>query len=355
MSCQPRIHVSSPTAPAALRINLIGKSNGVGLQRDLGLLAAALQTLGHDVQVLAVNAEEARRRRSLLRQSAVGLQRLYGRMGGVSPHADADINLMLEHVWPRYLRQARYNVVLPNPEWFDRHDQRFLPCVDRVWAKTQYTLQLFAERGCYSSFVGFDSEDRHQPEVPRERRFFHLAGKSTMKGTDRLLRLWAQHPHWPTLTVIQHAAHLHAPEVVAPNIDRRCGYLDDAQLRREQNACLFHLCPSLTEGWGHYLVEGLSVGAVVVSVDAAPMNELVGAGRGVLVAHESTGKQRLARTYHFSEWALRDTIEAMLRWDDARVSRVSQAARQWFLDNRAGFPARLQAALADLTVQRAAG
>lgn len=343
------------SAPTALRINLIGKSNGVGLQRDLGLLSHALRSLGHRVEVLAVDAEEARRRRSLLTQSAVGLHRLYGRMGGLSQGADIDLNLMLEHVWPQYLSQARCNVVLPNPEWFDRHDQRFLACVDQVWAKTEYTRQLFAARRCNTRFVGFDSEDRHLPQVRRERRFFHLAGKSTMKGTDRLLRLWARHPHWPTLTVVQHAAELHAPEVQADNIERRCGYLDDAQLRQEQNACLFHLCPSLTEGWGHYLVEGLSVGALVVTVDAAPMNELVSAERGLLVAHEATGRQRLASTYRFSTAALRAAVESLLQLDDTQVERLSQAARAWFLDNKAGFPGRLQAALAGVAEQRAVG
>jgi hypothetical protein len=41
----------------------------------------------------------------------------------------------------------------------------------------------------------------------------------------------------------------------ACNIDYRSDYLDDVELRRLQNESLFHLCPSETEGWGHYLVE----------------------------------------------------------------------------------------------------
>lgn len=352
-SANPSLPQALAGAPA-LRINLIGKSNGVGLQRDMGLLSAALRSLGHAVQVLAVDEVNARRRRSLLSQAGIGLQRVCDRLGGKSP-AGADLNLMLEHVWPQYLRQARHNVVLPNPEWFDRHDLRCLPYVDGVWAKTQYTRELFHARGCVTSFIGFDSEDCHQPQVPRERRFFHLAGKSTMKGTDRLLRLWAQHPHWPTLTVIHHAALTHAAGIEAANIDRRCGYLDDAELRHEQNACLFHLCPSLTEGWGHYLVEGLSVGAVVLTVDAAPMNELVTAQRGVLVGHESSGRQRLAQTFYFSSQGLQQAVEAMLQLADAELAALSQAARDWYQGNRAGFPLRLQAALAELPVQRAAG
>ena len=40
----------------------------------------------------------------------------------------------------------------------------------------------------------------------------------------------------------------------------------DAELREIQNANLFHLCPSETEGFGHYIVEALSVGAIVLTL-----------------------------------------------------------------------------------------
>ena len=47
----------------------------------------------------------------------------------------------------------------------------------------------------------------------------------------------------------------------AANIDHRIGYLDEAELKRLQNAHVFHLCPSETEGFGHYLVEAMGIGA----------------------------------------------------------------------------------------------
>ncbi|EQD67759.1 glycosyltransferase, partial [mine drainage metagenome] len=59
---------------------------------------------------------------------------------------------------------------------------------------------------------------------------------------------------------------------VAANIEHRIDYLDDAALQRLQNAHWFHLCPSETEGYGHYLVEAMGIGAVVLTTDAAPMN-----------------------------------------------------------------------------------
>lgn len=351
---QPRVTTiptaASPAIPdktRAARISIIGKSNGVGLTRDIQLLAESLRSGGHEVTVQAIDATQARRRRSVLSQSVIGLQHAWRRFQPGGRKAAVDLNLMLEHVWPEFLSQARGNIIVPNPEWFDRHDLRFLKRTDVVWAKTHQTDQIFQRLGRATQFIGFDSEDRYDPAVRRERRCFHLAGKSTMKGTDRLLRVWAQQPHWPTLTVIQHSAAKHAPEIRADNIDRRVGYLDDAQLRHEQNACMFHLCPSLTEGWGHYIVEALGVGAVPITVDAPPMNELVTAERGLLVPFERTGTQRLAQTHYFSTSGLQSALERVIAMSDEEWARLSANARGWFETNRQDFPKRVQDSVRD--------
>jgi hypothetical protein len=285
-----------------LILNVIGKSNGVGLARDLNLLSSALADCGYDVRITKIDRDQARQRRSLWTQFRSCCQLLWMRVRRHFLPA-IDVNLMLEHVWPQELPNARCNVVIPNPEWFDSHDRRLLRHADSVWAKTNYTLNLFRSRHRNSAYIGFDSEDRYDSTVARQRTFFHLAGKSSMKGTDRLLRVWERHPEWPVLTVIQHAseghAESHASGVAAANIDRRVGYLEDSELRSLQNASLFHICMSLTEGWGHYLVEALSVGAVTITVDAAPMNELVTGERGILVPYCRAWRQRLATTYFF--------------------------------------------------------
>ncbi|MBM0107930.1 glycosyltransferase [Steroidobacter sp. S1-65] len=314
--------------------------NGVGLTRDIKLLSDCLRQDGHEVSVQAIDAAAAGRRRSRLHQ--LGLQL---KLAGSRAAADVDLNIMLEHVWAEFLPRARRNAVVPNPEWFDRNDVRFLRHVDHVWAKTRHAVDIFQRLGRHTLFLSFDSEDRYRPEVPRERRFFHLAGKSTMKGTDRLLRLWAQRPDWPTLTVIEHCRDVHAPEIEAANIERREGYLSEDELLEQQNACMFHVCPSLSEGWGHYIVEALSVGAVVLTVAAPPMDELVAEDRGLLAPYEQVGEQRLASTYYFSTAGLQAAIDRALAMSDQEWSRLSSNARRWFENNRCDFPLRVRSAL----------
>jgi glycosyltransferase involved in cell wall biosynthesis len=345
MSAAVSIRPHAPADGRSLRVNIIGKSNGVGLARDLELLASALRSAGHVVGVTVIDARDAKRRRSAVTQFnaqlGLALRRWRGRRGVA---ARADVNLMIEHVWLQYLRDAPLNIAVPNPEWFDRHDQRFLQHVDLVWAKTGYTRQVFDALGARTDYIGFDSEDRYDARVAKERTYFHLAGKSTMKGTDRVLAVWRRRPEWPKLIVVQHRNQ--APSRVdAANIEFKVGYLTDEELRQLQNQSAFHICTSRTEGWGHYIVEAMSVGAVTITVDAAPMNELVTPERGVLVPYAATGQQRLASTYYFDEAAFEAAIERTRAMTDADCARIGTHAREWFVANKHGFNERVSVAL----------
>ncbi|MCA0406953.1 MAG: glycosyl transferase family 1, partial [Proteobacteria bacterium] len=242
------------------KINIIGKTNGAELSRDLALLAHALRGAGHDVCIATMDELQARHRRSMLPHWRAFADPWRKRSGRLAP---ADVNLMLAHVWPQYLRTARTNIVIPAPERFDRYDRHLLPRLDGVWAKTQHAHELFTTLNCNTTLLGFDGIDRHRPEIPRERTFLHLADESRNSGTDQLLRLWARHPHWPPLTVVQCRPE---PDIRAHNIVHLIDLAADAALEVLQNSHLFHLCLSQTEGWSHPIVEALSVGAVTIAM-----------------------------------------------------------------------------------------
>src|SRR5690606_2071978 len=122
-------------------------------------------------------------------------------------------------------------------------------------------------------------------------------GKSPVKGTEAVLEAWRRHPEWPGLVVVQTSRHARAGTVPAGNIDHRVGRMPNDELRWLQNACRFHLSPSEAEGFGHCLVEGMSVGAVILTTDGEPMNELVRPGRGLLIEPARVGTLGLARRH----------------------------------------------------------
>jgi hypothetical protein len=327
-----------------VRVRLIGKANGVGLSRDLELLAGALSAAGCELTRLPCDRRERRRRRAWLTRTVARLRR------PVDPRRAAfDVNLMLEHVWPQFVHEAPCNVLVPNPEWFDRRDLAMLPLMDRIWSKTALTHRLFTARGCRVADIGFDSEDRLDAGVTREAHFLHVGGRSELKGTSRLLALWRQHPEWPLLTVVQDAAAVtDDPGRNADNIVIRSEFLDDAALRTLQNSHRFHLCLSEAEGWGHYIVESLSVGAVTLTCDAAPMNELVTMQRGVLLAASAGARHNLVELALFEPQALERAVHQCAAMGPHEFERIGTQARDWFVANKQQFPARVRRALAEL-------
>ncbi|HLK70778.1 MAG TPA: hypothetical protein VKT19_02410, partial [Steroidobacteraceae bacterium] len=332
-----------------MRVQLIGEANGGGISRDLALLGAALRACGCEVSVRSCGKPERRQRRSrlvqwrigaALRRRRRGMTRASGSAPAVNIAVDIDVNVMLEHVWPQFLPQARYNVVVPNPEWFDPRDVRYLSVFDYVWAKTAFAERLFRERGCATALIGFDSEDRATAGVSRLHQFLHVAGRSPLKGTARLAALWRRHPEWPPLTLVQDAL---SPATALPegnsasNVVWHRDYLSDETLRQMQNAHRFHVCTSEAEGWGHYIAEAMSVGAVTMTCDAAPMNELIAPGRGMRVAAMPGVMHNLARLALFDEAALEAAVSQVLGLGTPQLEAIGAAARDWFLENKAGF------------------
>jgi hypothetical protein len=330
-----------------IRVNVVAFENGVGNSRDLELVSHALAEVDCSVSVTRISAHTRRRRRSPVLRGLVAARSWAGRQPLLPARRPKfDLNIMMEHVWPEQLSNAARNVVIPNPEWFDDADQRLLQWVDRVWAKTGHSFDAFRNLGCSVNMIGFDSTDRFVQDVTREPSFFHLAGKSRMKGTAGLVQLWSRHREWPVLTVV-HSRKAVFETVAAPNIRYESRFLDDGELRRIQNLNAFHLCLSETEGWGHYIGEAQSVGAILLVTDAQPMNELVTGERGLLVKCRETGQQHLATRYAFIPEELERRVGAALDMSAQDRQRLGGAARQWFLDNKRAFGQRLKLALAE--------
>ncbi|HJP98616.1 MAG TPA: glycosyltransferase [Rhodanobacteraceae bacterium] len=333
-------------------VHLVGFDNGVGVSRNLRVLTAALEAKGY--RVVFTNTRRRggiagliQRTRGWWHVSQASRRR---RRGLPAPY---DLLLMEEHIASAFLDDARFRVVLPHPEWFLPRDLEALVRIDLVLAKTREAARVFAALGCRTACIGFISDDRFEADVPRERAFFHLAGSSRTKATEPLLALWRRHPEWPRLTVVQHPREAHAGAPAA-NIDHRIGYLDDAELKRLQNAHRFHVCPSETEGFGHYLVEAMSVRAVVVTLDAPPMNEMISPERGIAVPWSRTGTQHLATTYYFDDAAMERAIDTAIGMGDAQCEALGEAARAWYEAERAAFPTRLDSALRELLATEAA-
>jgi glycosyltransferase involved in cell wall biosynthesis len=325
-------------------INLIARDNGAGLTRDMHLLAGLLREGGHDVTITGLGHRS--RLSNRLRRLHARLRRLFRGWFHGELNARYDINIMLEHVRPESFDQAHVNILIPNPEWFREEWLRELPHIDLIFAKTRHAEQIFGKLGCRVVPIGFTGADYQDTGVARQPTFFHGPGRSGNKGTLPLLELWAQHPEWPELTVVWRRKRVDIPDL-PPNVKLIRDYLPEAELRRLHNANVFHLCPSQTEGYGHSLVESLSTGCVTITTDAEPMNELVTAERGVLVAAHANGTQELATLYDFDLDAMRAAIERCVAMSKEEQASLGHAAREWYEQNNTAFRKRFLDAIAN--------
>ena len=292
-----------------LSVNIIGWDNGGGLSRDIELLCDVLETHGCTVFVNRMY-RGARQLPSLSRAARRLCASRFGkfavrRVGCRPPYA---LNIHLEEPQPGYFWLARRNVLIPNQEMFTLRSIPHLSGITEVWAKTRISLKLFTQLGCSVRLLGWSGTDRREPGagVIKRNVGLHVAGSSTATGTDAVLGVWGRNPSWPTLQVLRRPHNYLGRAVpwrerdARPNIEMVTDRVEEQALRRLQNESALYVCPSEAEGFGHIVLEGLSVGGVVITTDAPPMNELVTPDTGLLVEVERSESMGIGERYFVS-------------------------------------------------------
>ena len=74
----------------------------------------------------------------------------------------------------------------------------------------------------------------------------------------------------------------------------------------------------------------------------------VASERGILIAYNETLPQKLAERYLFDEQALTVAVEQAIAMTPDETAARGTAARQWFLQNKAGFSSRIARALTEV-------
>jgi glycosyltransferase involved in cell wall biosynthesis len=318
----------SPVIVNSKKINIIARTNGVGLDRDVDLIHSTLTAAGMDVTVSHCRGISP-------------LRRFFPQ----APEFDAQI--FLERVFPRWFGSAKKNLLIPNQERFPHRHLPHLKHIDHILCKTHHAEAIFSELGYSTQFISFTSTDLLDASIqPDYQSFFHLAGRSTLKGTETILDLWQKHPEWPKLTLVQ--CKENAPESVPDNVNLITDYIPHDEICSLLNRHGIHLCTSLSEGWGHYIAEAMSCQATVITTDAPPMNELVTPARGIPVPYHQSEPRHLGTNYHIDPEKLESNIQRLLLMSPEEKRAYGENARQWFEQNDRTFRERLPQIIASL-------
>lgn len=293
----------------SLKINILSRElfNRAGKEADVAILKEELERLGHQVQLF-----------EYLKEPEI---------------PDADINLFLAKFETIFFSKARLNWLLANPD-FCYASLEEIQQLDLVLCKTEECLRIFKPISKEIYNLGFTSVDCHRADIPKNfATCFHGAGKSGLKGTEEVLEGWRNHPELPKLILIQHEAiEINIPENIQ-FISQRvpCDFFLTLQ-----NEFGMHLCPSKTEGFGHYLMEGMSTGAVVITTDAPPMNEFIRDKR-CLVKYKKKDRQKYATTYIVDENELILTVKSLQLLSLEELQDIGRNNRKEYLRRKKEF------------------
>lgn len=318
------------------RVNFVYWNSGAGTAHDVSLMEGILSGVGVRVRHIVTRDRGCRLERMVkaARQIRTALW-------------PSGMQIHFEQIHREQLRHGRYNFILPNPEFTDPEIFRKLSRQPVVLCKTRHAQGLFSPLLGSALYIGFTSRDRVRPAIKKDyRQFLHVGGLSDFKGTVRLAQLWATQPGWPRLTIVR-ASHdrdgkPRAPLPTGPNIRLINEWIGDEALRELQNQCGVHICPSEAEGFGHYIMEAMSCGSAVITTDAAPMNELVVARNGFLVAGRAGRPSFMSDTCLFETEAMKHTIETVASLPAETLAQMGQSGRRRYLRMDADFRGRIK-------------
>ncbi|KAF1782625.1 hypothetical protein GQ600_9353 [Phytophthora cactorum] len=169
--------------------------------------------------------------------------------------------------------------LMPNIEMFELTPAHYWK-VDVVLCKTQE---------CYDRVTRW-------PKDFSDIKFIHTAGTSSAKGTRELLECWIFVPGLPQLDVyiddkpfnllFKEKLKMYLKFSRSP-VNVHVGLVERSKFTKLTADTTFFMCPSVSEGYGHYINQARAAGAVVVTTDLSPMNELITANEtGFLIPVE---------------------------------------------------------------------
>lgn len=250
-----------------MRIQVITRDNGFGLTKDIQVLREALEPEGHEVVFTPWDRP---------------------RMG-----AKFHWNIHLELLNPIQLRQPGTHVFVPNPEWMQQEYPRYFSSIDLILAKTRDCEAIMRPLHGDVRYVGWTSPDPHSRVNFDKPMIVHAAGDSAAKGTQAVIEAMAMAPEARAIVIWKKQVKGRLPE----NVQLIGGHIPQERFAQLREAPI-HLCPSSYEGFGHYVNEARAMGAVIITTNAAPMNELITDQFGYLASVCSTRTTHAAKEQH---------------------------------------------------------
>jgi glycosyltransferase involved in cell wall biosynthesis len=281
----------------------------------------------------------------------------------LNPHAgsyeDVALNIFLEKINTQAARHGRKNWIIVNPEFLE--EPKAYRYIDRVLCKYQACVTIMSDfRKRYKfqftvHYIGFTSKIIKNIDIDQKdyNLFFHPAGKSGWKQTSKVLDAWRKNSDFPKLILTcvdankeADCAHTHlVGENTVENLKKYDNikiyteYLPNETIETLHRKAGVVVAPSEVEGFGHYINEAKGQGAIVVTTDYPPMNELIRNDFGYLLkSTEHTKKGYLGistRAINYEDLAT--VVRNILALEQAEKKKLSIKSMQSFQETTEEF------------------
>lgn len=303
-------------ASTKLTVNIFSLSNGQGLEASRNILAKSLEELGCKTY-----------KKDWKEKPYKGEPRV-------------DINIFFERLNSKWYPLAKYNWFIPNPECYYQ-TLSLLEGIDLILCRTHEVERIFQTLNKETYYLSFTSQDCYQSDIEKNyNALLHLAGASPFKGTESVVEAWQNNVSMPTLMLICHRRNS-TQLLFQDNVNWINHKVPLDELRYIQNSSGIHLCPSESEGFGHYLMEAMSTGAVVITTDGPPMNEFITDQR-CLVPSQSVAPFKLAVMYYIKSESLKETIQNLLSLPPDELKKIGENNRLMYYQKTQEFHQNLK-------------
>lgn len=246
--------------------------------------------------------------------------------------------IFIENVFEHaILTHYKRKILVPNPEWCTSKVKLISQnLISEFWHKTKFGMGIFENLfpTKLHHLTGFTSFDLNGFAKNFD-TFGHFSGKSKTRHTQELIDIWLKNPEFPTLKVQFYEKNIEIPEWIQfKNLNLRMGFMEPKELKEIFTLTGIHLCTSQMEGFGHYINEARSIGALIIALDAPPMNELIDAQSGILVKPEKYQQHNQGVKFLASNDAIQFAIETALRLSEKEKVNLGKNAKARYFSER---------------------
>ena len=190
--------------------------------------------------------------------------------------SEADVNIFLEVVNPSLFSYARKNIWIPNQEWTYKGWIPYITMFDEIWVKTTEARRCFNEASNYKAnikYIGWTSIDKGwNPDTIKKdySKAIVPVGKNIFRNPKPIFQAYLRlkntdsktYSDLPILHVVYSSSNIEitVPSEISDKVVLKGEVLKQDDYDELLKECGLCICTSAAEGFGHAVVEAMTVG-----------------------------------------------------------------------------------------------